>query len=603
MWAKDGAFRLHLLFRQVVLIVVFAFTTTNSLACESLEACIAEYPHTAVGDIGIQPAEKDLAERVVAYGSAAIPHLIRLLEHEDVAVRELAGFTISYVHELGPEHLEPLVKARKNGAGWLPPAIARIGTPEAIDFLVKDFREHPCSHCQASYAFKILGAKGAPHIAELFACVDDCSERLFEASVFVLNELGEDAVGVIPRLLEIAEDDNFALISRRYALASIGEIGFCEEAEMSKLLSLRDNEPHLELDVGFALLGLRSPEAVSTLLKILPNDPIYVLSDITSLGANGYEAGPAVLSYLDDTDWDVRVAAANTLGHIGYKPASPSLAALLAHKDDWKLVYAAISSLGRMRVDEHVDDLAIIRGSHWYPPVRELAGTAIQHIRTGKGLDDGDEWRYNTAANSPDICESVAYQIVYEPPETKLYETNDSEQLMRLSYETKIYSYGAPEGTEPNDHGIVEVTTDNMVEYVKRVQQIPQVALKVPNGWLVGSNRGEWGGELVYVNSDGNYTVLYDGNIEDIFPLGDSIVATSGIAHMFFNEGMLLRIDDTGPDTYNAVRWKRLPSAPASSWPIKGNKLLVNSFRGGSIVFDSDGTPSMADCVSRNTDD
>lgn len=567
-------------------------------ACESLEACIAQFSDVAIDSQGVGKAGSDLAKKVLRYGPDAIPHLIVLLEHENPGVRKLAGYTIRDIDGLGPEHLDPLMRARENGDGWIPPAIARIGTQEAMEFLADDLRKRPQTHTQVTYAFRILGARGAPLIAELFACTDDCNERVFDAALFVLGELGEDAVGVIPRLLEIAEDSRFMPASRQSAIVGIGQIGPDGEPYVPKLLALRENVSLLASAIDYALLLIGSSEAVSSLLQALPNDAEYVLSDIGRLGKNGYDAGPAVLAYLADPEWDIRVTAASTLGHIGYTPASSALANALSDTDDWKLVYAASLSLARLDADDFVEALELVRATHWYPPVRDIADSAIQHIKTGRVIDEEDWWQFSTVENSPEICDAVGYVTVEESQDTKLYASSDTEELEKLSYQTAIYSYDAPEGTEPNENGIIEVTDQNMVEHVEHVQQVPELALRVSTGWLVGADRGEWGGELAHISELGESTVLYNENIEDIFPLGDQIVATSGLAHMVSNQGVVLRIDEDESGQYSVVPWKRLPAAPVSSWLIEGGELLVNTYGGGSVLIDADGNLRMAECAS-----
>ena len=593
----------HQLCRLIAVLFYVVITAPASYACDSLDACIDQYSEVATDSRGVGAAENDLAEKVHTFGPDAIPHLILLLEHEDPGVRKLAGYTIRDIDGLGPEHLEPLMRARRNGDGWIPPAIARIGTQEAIEFLADDLRKRPQTRTQVTVAFKRLGARGAPLIAEMFACMDDCNEQVLGVALFVIGELGEDAIGVIPRLLDIAADDQYAPANRQHAIAGVGRIGPAAESYVPDLLALRDKMPLLASAVDFALFQIGSSEAVASLLQALPNDAEYVLFKIRGLGKNGYNAGPAVLAYLNDPDWDIRVTAANTLGHIGYTPASPALAKVLADQDDWKLVYAASSSLGRLEADEFIEDLERVRDTHWYPPVREIADSAIQLIRTGKAMDEDEEawWQISTVENAPESCETVSYQAIDEPDGTKLYANDDQEELQKLSYQTAIYSYGAPEGTEPNEQGIVEVTDENMVEHVEYVEQVPELASRTPTGWLVGADRGEWGGELVYVPDKGDAMVLYNENVEDIFPLGGQLVATSGLAHMVSDRGELLRIDEDKEGQYSAAPWKRLPGVPYSSWLIEGGELLINT-SGGSVVTDALGNLRMAECASHSND-
>ncbi len=567
-------------------------------ACDTLESCIAQYPQVAVAGRGISKAEGDLASKVQSYGPEAIPYLIELLEDENQGVRQLAGYTIRDIAGLASDHLAPLIKARENRDRWIPPAIARIGTREAIEFLANDLRRNPSTNTQVTYAFEILGPKGASYIADLYACTDDCNERVFDAASFVLGEIGEDAVAVIPKLLAIAKDERLAPVSRQHAVIGIGQIGTSAESFVPELIALRENEPLLATYIDHALVNIGSSEAVSALLQALPYDAGRVLSDIKRLGENGYEAGPAVLAYLDDPNWDIRVTAASTLGHIGYTPASPDLANALADEDDWKLVYAASLALARLSSDEFVGSLKRVSDTHWYPPVSNIADSAIRHIRSGEPLPEDDRWQFSTAKNSPESCAAVREKSVEEQQETKLYAANDEAKLQQLSYETAIYSYGAPEGAQPNEHGVIEITEDNMVEHVEKIKQIPDLALRVPDGWLVGADRGEWGGELVHISSSGESTVIFEGNVADIFFVGDQIVATSGQAH-FLSRGVLLAIDEPKPGRYTAVPWKRLPAAPASSWLIEGGELIINTYGGGSVIVDENGSMRMAECVSK----
>lgn len=567
-------------------------------ACDTLESCIAQYSQVAVAGRGISKAEGDLAGKVQSYGPEAIPYLIELLEDENQGVRQLAGYTIRDIAGLGPEHLEPLMNARENGDGWIPPAIARIGTREAIEFLANDLRRNPSTSTQVTYAFEILGPKGAPYIADLYACTDDCNERVFDAASFVLGEIGQDAVAVIPKLLAIAKDERLAPVSRQHAVIGIGQIGTSAESFVPELVALRENEPLLATFIDHSLVNIGSSEAVASLLRALPDDAVNVLSDIKRLGENGYEAGPAVLAYLDDPKWDIRVTAADVLGHIGYTPASPALANTLTDEDDWKLVYAASLALARLGSDDFVDSLKRVRDTHWYPPVSDVADSAIRHIRLGEPLAENRWWQFGTVKNSPKSCDAVRETRVEDQQGTKLYSANDEAKLQQLTYDSVIDSYGAPEGTKPNEHGVIEITEDNMVEHIERNKQIPDVALKVPNGWLVGADRGEWGGELVYISDDGESTTIYEGNTENIFFVGDQLVATSGLAH-FSSRGVLLAIDEPKPGRYTAVPWKRLPAAPASSWLIEGGELLINTYGGGSVIVSENGSLRLAECVSK----
>ena len=264
--------------------------------------------------------------------------------------------------------------------------------------------------------------------------------------------------------------------------------------------------------------------------------------------------------------------------------------------DDWKLVYAATLALGHLQARDSLPSLKQARDSHWYPPVRALASQVIAHVEDGAELLEPDWWEFSTVDGSPKTCSQVRERTVKEPKGRKLYPREGEEGLDDLAYESSITSYGPAEGTEPDKDGVIELNEGNLVEHVQKVRQVPNVALKVPDGWLVGTDRGEWGGELVHIPARGDINVLAARNIADSFYIRDRVVALAGMAHMVINEGFLLRVEKNDTGRYTARVWKRLPAAPGTSWLIEGQRLLVNT-DGGSVVVDREGNMRMAECL------
>jgi len=278
------------------------------------------------------------------------------------------------------------------------------------------------------------------------------------------------------------------------------------------------------------------------------------------------------------------------------------VAKALSEEDDWKLVYAAVRALAELKAQGSLGLLKSVHDSHWYPPVRAIAGAAMGHIETGSELPELNWWPNGAVEGSPRSCRDVKEKTVAEPKSQKLYVKQHKRAMKRLTYGASVRSYGPPEDAQPDKHGFIEVNQDNMVEHVAEIKQVPDVALKVADGWLVGSDRGEWGGELIHIPERGAGNVLYEENIEDIYLLGSQLVATSGMAHVMINDGFLLRIDKNDTGRYMATPWKRLPASPATSWLIEGGKLLVNTYDGGSVIIDAHGKFRMAECVSAVAD-
>ena len=147
--------------------VLAAFLTCSPFAwsCETLQACLALYPKAKSVAHGIGPEERKLAETVQKYGAEAVPYLVKLLDDGTTNARQLAGYTLRDIDGLKPEHLPALIRARRRGDGWIPPAIARVGTPEAVEFLISDLRQDPDTNTQVTWSLSSLGSKAAPSLS------------------------------------------------------------------------------------------------------------------------------------------------------------------------------------------------------------------------------------------------------------------------------------------------------------------------------------------------------------------------------------------------------------------------------------------------------
>ena len=112
-------------------------------ACVTVSACVARLREVADPSTGITFSERGVAERLQALSPQSIAPVVSLLQDPDRNVRELAGYVLRDMPGLGPGHLVPLERAVEAGDGWLPPAIASIGTPEAVRFLVDQLKKKP----------------------------------------------------------------------------------------------------------------------------------------------------------------------------------------------------------------------------------------------------------------------------------------------------------------------------------------------------------------------------------------------------------------------------------------------------------------------------
>jgi hypothetical protein len=115
----------------------------------------------------------------------------------------------------------------------------------------------------------------------------------------------------------------------------------------------------------------------------------------------------------------------------------------------------------------------------------------------------------------------------------------------------------------------------------------PNVALWTPHGRLLGSDRGEFGGELVLSRNDSNAEskpeIILRDNIEDLFVMPYGIVVTTGLAHMSYDHGAVYLLKFSGSQPI-VKKIYDLPSAVVSSWHTKDENILVNTRRGSYLI-------------------
>jgi hypothetical protein len=445
---------------------------------------------------------------------------------------------------LNASHLGALIDAERADSGWLLPAIARIGTPRAVAFLTEELRRDKDADWPVGFAFPLLGTKGVPVLCDLCRNIPARDERLLDAvaTIFGRFQGGAQRLAVQP-LLEIARDPRIPIINRQYALVSLGRLGAAAERAVPAMQRLAREDPAaFQQTVDAALLSMNAREAVPGLLRDLQRKNVnatLVFRDLAGLGENGKAAGPEVVRHFGDADWDFRLDAARAAGFIGYRGAIPGLIGFLYSEEDWRLVWAAAQSLGRLRADVATAVLLRVSERHWYPPVREAARVALTHLRTRRPYPvppPGGDYRF---ASEFFAYEGIASRSVVPSP--------------------------------PADRAGAK--------------------LDVQGGKLVASDNGEWGGELTFVAADGMHRPLLRKNVMALAALGNDIVAVSGLAHLSFNRGDLYRVTQDQRGFWTAYRWRTLPGAP--QWAAIRQAGLEPSLRvaclGGTVDVSPDG--------------
>jgi hypothetical protein len=322
--------------------------------------------------------------------------------------------------------------------------------------------------------------------------------------------------------------------------------------------------------VDDALATMGAPEALPRLIQRLgrPEDHARICYDIALLREKGKEAGPTLVACLRENRFGARRWAARTLGYIGYVEAIPDLMPLL-RSSDWRVVYVSVESLGRLHATDALGSLDKIAESYWHPAIHEAANMAVRVIRGtaqyGSGVSLYDYGSAN-AFNQDDCTDSVRSDINHFYVRQRDHLSR--EQLKQLVYKAEITSEGVGvDGRTPERH-------------ITSIPQVPGVGIPLEGGYLMGSDRGEWGGELVFLDSEGNRLILLRDNVCGIYRMAFGIVAVTGVSHLGSSHGAVYQVSKGGGGYWGASRWKLLPHAPIAAGIRPNGNLFVACYTG-----------------------
>jgi len=186
-----------------------------------------------------------------------------------------------------------------------------------------------------------------------------------------------------------------------------------------------------------------------------------------------------------------------------------------------------------------------------------------------------------------------------EAENSKLYEfiknfRYDEEQLkIEINYKlaNKIGAYVA------FDFTFIDQKYGDAKSYLYEQQVVPHIQYKIPNGFLTGSNRGEFGGELLFFNKNFKTIKIANMNVEDIYKFDFGYIVTSGLAHMSSNFGSIYLVTFKN-EAPKLTKLFALIAAPIVSWKINDKELLIKSGKIGSQILNKDGLLQRVHCTN-----
>jgi hypothetical protein len=109
-------------------------------------------------------------------------------------------------------------------------------------------------------------------------------------------------------------------------------------------------------------------------------------------------------------------------------------------------------------------------------------------------------------------------------------------------------------------------------EHVTEIRAKPDFRLSAFGGELLGSDRGEWGGELVFRDRGGAIHPLTNGNVRGIVRMPFGIVVFTGLAHLGSSGGHLYSVVRRADGALVATLMRDLGGSPeAIRWTTRGD--------------------------------
>jgi hypothetical protein len=162
------------------------------------------------------------------------------------------------------------------------------------------------------------------------------------------------------------------------------------------------------------------------------------------------------------------------------------------------------------------------------------------------------------------------------PNKEEVYKLNQCKQ----SYEVFLNSKGIVDYREYEYRRVKGEELPFTINYKQeegRLFRGKQVNYKVDNDWLVGFDKGEWGGHLFCFSEEGSRCEkIMRGNIKNIFQFKGEVYLTEGLSHLSLSRGRIFKISRNN-NKWLAEKVLDLPNTPYASTIIYENELLIVS--------------------------
>lgn len=558
----------------------------NPSICESLQACVLKLETWDLDEdySGHLPYEiTRIGAKLAQYGAEATVRLIALLNHQSVEVRDRAALALGFRNVIHEKYLPALIRAHQNKVRNLPMPIMLTQQAEAVEYLLSHMRTWSETW---EYGFSRALARfpqlTAVPMAEALSCDLPCSETMTSEIFFAFRFMDVVPMDVVPIFIRHLNNPSIPVYATWWTINIVGEMGERAGPITPDLVRLAWLDGNIGRAATEALLDLKHPLGVRPALKHLRKVGAIdgFVEKIVEQGPAAAQAAPAFVEMLSDHEpWRGAFVYAWALGAMGYEPAVRVLGEAL-DSPDWLVAYYAIEALTRLGAYQYMGKLILVADDHYAAPVRSAAK---RNVTAMDGEFYPPEGVYGENENY-----LVTDILTIDHAQCGPGRIDTSGKVPRLIVDSALKRSPRSKRTiAPVPIGIPDPGDDRPVS----------AALKVPDGWLVGTNMGEWGGALYFIDHRGKKETILDANIFDIWrDRRGRIYFATGVDHLMYSRSASVwRLARNKGSKYVAERVLRLTDAPDQTIKARGDLVVVISDL--SAVGLKRGKPVRVDCV------